>query len=64
MGLMAQPLLARETEEDPRKVGEEPVETDTRNQGWTWNSLENSARDRGKWRSLVGALCAEQPLED
>ena len=48
----------------PKETRRRTVEADMRNQGWTWNSLENSARDRDKWRSLVGALCAEQHLED
>ena len=48
----------------PKETWRKTVETDMKNQGWTWNSIENSAWDRDKWWSLVGALCAEQHFED
>ena len=48
----------------PKETWRRTVETEMKVNGWTWNTLENSARDREQWRSLVGALCAEQHFED
>ena len=48
----------------PKETWRRTVETEMKANGWTWNTIENSARDREQWRSLVGALCAEQHFED
>ena len=48
----------------PKETWRRTVEAEMNLQGWKWNTLEKSAKDRDEWRSLVGALCAEQHFED
>ena len=32
--------------------------------GWSWNYLENQARDRTQWRSIVEALCTNNRRDE
>ena len=48
----------------PKETWRRTVEAEMKQQSWSWSSLEITASDRDKWRSLVGALCADQHFKD
>ena len=44
----------------PKETWRRTVETEMKQQGWTWGFLGKVAKDRRKWRGLVEALCAPE----
>ena len=44
----------------PKETWRRTVETEMKQQGWTWGFLERAAQDRSKWKDLVEALCAHE----
>jgi len=44
----------------PKNTWRRDLEADIRQSGYTWNQLERMAKDRKRWRSVVGGLCSRR----